>query len=239
MRLIQIPIKFLGLLAALTLVPAAPAFASLVAGVVAIEQTNLPPAIQSALPRAKRGDSEAQFKIGTAYHEGLGVLRDYAEAARWWRKAAMQGHANAQYNLGVMYHQGEGIRQDQAEGAMWWRKAAEHGHAEAQYNLGLIYASGRGVPVDYQEAAKWYRMAAVQGGEKAQYNLGVLYAKGDALPANYIQALVWFSVAAAASPPGELREKATYNRDIVASRLTPEEVGEAQRLAQELIKTAN
>jgi TPR repeat protein len=239
MRLVQAPIKNLCLIAALTLAPAGPASASLVAGVVAIEQASLPPSVQAALPRAKRGDSDAQYEIGTAYHEGRGLARDYAEAARWWRKAAARGHVDAQYNLGVMYHRGQGIRQDRAEAALWWRKAAEQGHAEAQYNLGLIYASGRGVPVDYKEAAKWYRMAAVQGGEKAQYNLGVLYAKGDALPANYIQALMWFSVAAAASPPGELRDKAAYNRDIVASRLTPEEVGEAQRLAQELIKTAD
>jgi TPR repeat protein len=40
---------------------------------------------------------------GTMYANGWGVPRDYAEALRWYRKAADQGDANAQGNLGTMY----------------------------------------------------------------------------------------------------------------------------------------
>ncbi len=43
------------------------------------------------------------------YDEGLGVTQDYAEAMKWYRKAAEQGHAGAQHNLGFMYTEGQGI----------------------------------------------------------------------------------------------------------------------------------
>jgi TPR repeat protein len=47
------------------------------------------------------------------------VLQDYAEAARWYRKAAEQGNAIAQTNLGTMYFQGQGVPQDYAEAVRW------------------------------------------------------------------------------------------------------------------------
>ena len=42
---------------------------------------------------AGRGDAGAQFVLGLRYHNGAGVPRDHAEAARWLRLAAEQGHA--------------------------------------------------------------------------------------------------------------------------------------------------
>jgi TPR repeat protein len=50
--------------------------------------------------------------------------QDYAEAARWYRKAADQGHAEAQFNLGVMYLDGQGVAQDYVQSHMWMNLAA-------------------------------------------------------------------------------------------------------------------
>jgi TPR repeat protein len=36
------------------------------------------------------------------YYSGLGVPKDFAEAAKWYGKAAGQGEANARHNFGVM-----------------------------------------------------------------------------------------------------------------------------------------
>ena len=36
---------------------------------------------------------------------GQGVPQDYAEAVKWYRKAAEQGDVNAQHNIGLMYTQ--------------------------------------------------------------------------------------------------------------------------------------
>jgi TPR repeat protein len=40
------------------------------------------------------------------------VIQDYAEAANWYRKAAVQGDAFAQSNLGGIYADGHGVIQD-------------------------------------------------------------------------------------------------------------------------------
>jgi TPR repeat protein len=37
------------------------------------------------------------------YEKGQGLAQDYAEALKWYRKAADQGNADAQYGLGGMY----------------------------------------------------------------------------------------------------------------------------------------
>ena len=97
------------------------------------------------------------------YHDGKGVTQDYAEAAKWYRKAADQGIAEAQQNLGVMYENGQGVPQNPAEAVKRYRRAAEQGNATAQYNLGVNYENGQGVPKDDAEAAKWYRLAAGAG----------------------------------------------------------------------------
>ena len=40
-------------------------------------------------------DAEAQYELGARYVNGQGVPESYAEAVKWWRKAAEQGHLDA------------------------------------------------------------------------------------------------------------------------------------------------
>ena len=58
------------------------------------------------------------------YATGRSVLKDDAEAAKWFRLAAEQGVASAQYDLGLSYAFGEGVLKDAAEAARWFRLAA-------------------------------------------------------------------------------------------------------------------
>ena len=46
--------------------------------------------------KAKQGDAGAQFMLGDCYYRGEGVEKDFAEAVKWYRKAAAQGDASAQ-----------------------------------------------------------------------------------------------------------------------------------------------
>ncbi len=171
----------------------------------------------------------ADFSDGVAaYNRG-----DYGTAFSEWKPLAEQGNAGAQFNLGQMYFYGRGVPQVYAAAVRWYRRSAEQGHANAQYNLGVMCYKGRGVPQDYAEAVKWYRKAAEQGNDSAQFNLGVMYTKGRGVPQDYVQAHMWYNLAAAGSPPGEDRDSAAKNRDIVAERMTPAQIAEAQRLARE------
>lgn len=125
---------------------------------------------------------------------------------------------------------GHGVPQDYAEAVKWYRLAADEGLPEGQLFLGLMYWSGLGVPQDYVEAAKWYHHAANQWLTEAQHRLGVMYANGQGVPQDYVQAHMWFNLAGSAG-----NADAVKFRDIVAERMTPDQIAEAQRLAGEWI----
>jgi TPR repeat protein len=186
-------------------------------------------------PLAEQGYVKAQFNLGIMYHNGEGVPQDYTEAMKWYRRAAEKGLADAHYNLGVMYNNGEGVLQDYTEAKKWFRKAAEQGYAKAQYNIGSMYHKGEGVPQDYTEAMKWYRKAAGQGHADAQYFLGAMYGTGQGVPQDSVLAYMWLTLAASrfSASEGEKRGKALLNGEIIASKMTPEQIAEAQRLARE------
>jgi len=73
------------------------------------------------------------------------------------------------------------------------------------------------------------RNAAERGDSEAQCQLGIMYAKGEGVLHDDATAYAWLSLASAR---GE--EFAIKNRDIVADKLTPEQRGKAQILANEL-----
>ena len=52
------------------------------------------------LKAAEQDYPGGQIMVGTYYEKGMGVEQDYAEAAKWFRKAADQGNEYAQYELG-------------------------------------------------------------------------------------------------------------------------------------------
>lgn len=53
--------------------------------------------------------SEEMCDLGDKHYYGIGVEQNYAEAVKWYRKAAEQGNAKAQYNLGSCYYNGKAL----------------------------------------------------------------------------------------------------------------------------------
>jgi TPR repeat protein len=78
---------------------------------------------------------------------------------------------------------------------------------------------------NYAEAALWFRKAAEQGNAVAQKNLGDLYGIGRGVPQDYITALMWYNLAEAA---GYIAK----NRDLLAKKMNPTDISEAQRRAK-------
>ena len=89
--------------------------------------------------------------FGDMYLQGHGVPLDYAESAKWYRKAAEQGSVAAQNNLGVAYVWGFGVPQDNVEAYTWFSMAADQGFLGA--------ASGR------EAAAKWMTNDELERGQ--------------------------------------------------------------------------
>jgi uncharacterized protein len=153
---------------------------------------------------------------------------DYETAAKEVRKSAEGGNATAQNRLGLLYDEGQGVPQNYGQAKQWFEKAAEKGHAGAQVNLGTLYLLERGVPQSDQMALFWFRRAAGQGDAVAFAKLGLMYAQGRGVPRDFIQAHMWYNLAGA---NGERR--AAAERDTLATRMTPAQIAEAQKLARE------
>ncbi len=126
-------------------------------------------------------------------------------------------------------------RRDYAEATQLTIMFAEQGDAISQYILGNAYSSGgnmysggQDVPPSDGKAARWYRSAAEQGYLLAQSALAWMYLRGDGVPQDYVLAHMWFSLAAAQGS-----NSAKEQRDIVADRMTPDQIAEAQRMARE------
>ncbi len=81
---------------------------------------------------------------------------------------------------------------------------------------------------DYATALTEFRPVAQQGDADAEFILGVMYSKGQGVPQDDVQAHMWLSLAAAQS-----KESYRKSRDILAERMTPAQLAEAQRLARE------
>jgi TPR repeat protein len=82
------------------------------AGMEAYQRGDYTAALSEFRPLADQGLATAQTNLGIMYHDGLGVLQDFAEAIMWYEKAAIQGNVFAFYNLGLMYAKGNAVAQD-------------------------------------------------------------------------------------------------------------------------------
>ena len=112
------------------------------------------------------------------------------------------------------------------------RLRAEQGDPIAQFEIGELYDTGEGVSRSLATAAEWYRLAAEQEHVRAQINLGRMYDTGEGVPQNYVLAHMWLNLAASRGV-GDVGRNAVRLRTIITTRMTSEQIGEAQRLARE------
>jgi hypothetical protein len=120
------------------------------------------------------------------------------------------------------------VRNDYSTAFRIFGSLAAQGHARAQYNLGAMYVQGHGVAQDYAEAAKWFRLAAAQGDAEAKSNLAVMYAQGKGVSQDNGRALMW-AILSAVSGDADMVKK----RDIIAKRMTPQQIAQAQKMAND------
>jgi TPR repeat protein len=158
---------------------------------------------------------------------------DYPTALKLVRPLAEQGNAAAQFKLATLYGKGNGVPQDSAIAVDWYRKAADQGNVAAQHSLGAMYVTGLGVPQNFAEGAKWLRKAADQGDGVAQYNLALMYEQGQGVEPDPVAAWKWFELASKRFPnDAERRNRAVQGRDRIATKLAPDKLAQARKLAQ-------
>jgi len=90
----------------------------------AYDRSNYQTSLKIWLAEAGKGNHDAEYYVGKIYEGGLGTTPDYAEAARWYAKAAAAGHSASQFSLGQLYEKGLGVPADSAKAFDLYRRAA-------------------------------------------------------------------------------------------------------------------
>lgn len=116
------------------------------------------------LVAAESDNSQAQMVLGGMYEIGVGVARNDAKCAYWWKRASDNGHVNATKALGSMYFSGRGVPLDYAKAMALYLTAAELGHPHAMKYVALGYKRGLGLPQNDVKAAEWAEKASAFDG---------------------------------------------------------------------------
>ena len=146
--------------------------------------------------KAEAGDPQSETMLALAYHAGVLLKRNDAEALRLLHQAAEQGSMAAEESLGIFAEMGIGMEPAPADAMNWYQKAAQKGSLDADTDIALMYAGGKGVAKDNAQALIWFRRAADGGDAAAQYNLALMYERGDGVPRDYKEAARWLTAAA-------------------------------------------
>lgn len=123
--------------------------------------------IENIRRRAKAGDPNARYELGCIYYVGRGIDRDYAEAFRWYMKAAEQGHNSGLCDVGYCYRNGHGVPQDFAIAFRYYMKVAQQGCPTGAFWVAHAYEHGEGVPRDIHQAVRWYEISGNRGDRDA------------------------------------------------------------------------
>jgi len=140
----------------------------MVAAIGAVEMKSQSATSGGSEPIGKPESNPLQdFARARGLSKGDGVPQDFAEAARYYQRAAESGYAPAQHQLGVAYAKGWGVVQNHQEAVLWYERAAGQGLPEAQHDLAVRYVLGLGTTKDIAKGVEWYRKAAAQGWEES------------------------------------------------------------------------
>lgn len=149
------------------------------------------------IERAKGGNPLHQYVLADVYFYGEGMPRNYAEAAKWYKKAARKGRVEAALFLGVIYDLGGyGTKTDPTKAAQWYRKAAEAGNWLAQNRLGRLYHMGLGLLRDDKQAVFWFEKSAKHKYPSALVNLGKMFMDGLGVSKDTTRAISLYKEAA-------------------------------------------
>jgi len=191
-------------------------------------------ALSEASKRAQQNDPAAMTLLGELYAQGLGVPRDDAKAADWYKLAAGKGDRNAMFALAMFNLEGRAGPKNPDEAAHWLSDAAKLGHPAAEYDLGLLYLQGQQFPRDDARAAELFRAAAAAGNPEAQYALATMYKDGRGVEKDLNKAMQYMGLASLAGNLDAMVEYAIAEFNGTGG-VTKNEAGAAQLL----LKAAN
>jgi TPR repeat protein len=177
--------------------PALPAEADFLVGIVAYERGDFDTAYAELNAPDTRNVPEAKFYLGRMYLFGSGVAADPERGIALLAEAAGAGVLDAAIALAQAYDLGRTLPKDRMAGYRYWLVAAELGHGKAMLEVGLRLESGETPEgADPAAAADWLARAAAAGEIVANAYLGELYEQGLGVAQDRAEAERLYRVAA-------------------------------------------
>ncbi|OGT05857.1 MAG: hypothetical protein A2103_03785 [Gammaproteobacteria bacterium GWF2_41_13] len=180
--------------------------------------------VESCLPLANAGNSEAQLKLGEVYLQAMQANKitptdeNLNNIYSWFKKPATEGFAKAQFHLG-MYYFGIANRANACEETMEAlpkvpkeQRRVIIGAIQSVFNSSTHYdlynpqdiaticlnqkAKNLILAYYYDNAFNWFLKAANQNDSDAQVNLAMMYSNGVGVDQDNAKAVRWFVRAA-------------------------------------------
>lgn len=132
------------------------------------------------LQRAHQPDAMMAWCIrGVLYLSEEGIREDFAEAKKWFQKAALRNNSWGNMGMGFLACAEAKEKKDYTIPMQWFQKAADQDDSWAQILLGFIAFSGNEEkPPDLIEATQWLRKSAENNNTWGQ-TLFYMYKLGD------------------------------------------------------------
>ena len=152
--------------------------------------------------QAERGDASAEHNLAARFEQA----KDYAQAIKWYERAAAHGSEMSAMNLAQMYEKGIGVKADPAEAIRRYKVLAGQGNGEARYRLAVLAESSG----DYAQAADLHQRSIDRGDFRAMLNLGEMHEQGRGVKQDVKRAVALYERAADRSPWARARLGVLY-----------------------------
>jgi TPR repeat protein len=189
-------------------------------------------------PLAEANDATAELLLGRLYLARPSASPDEGceGGVKWLLRSAEQGNTEAAMQLADVYLRGDCVARNEANAVRWYARAADDGDPDAPEAIGELYLHRGTAEPDLWQAERWFLFGANRLNPSACYHLGLMHARGIGMPADQMEGYVWLDVAVNLAPYySEILESALRERDRVRELLTPIQVRNAGRRADELL----
>lgn len=117
----------------------------------------------------EKGNSDALVDMGNIYYNGYANIKkgNYAEAQKYWSKAAEKGNPHGYFNIGILYLYGNGVEKDVNKTINYWTQSADLDNSHAMVALGNLYFDKKALTRDVKNAYLWFKKAVDNGNTKA------------------------------------------------------------------------
>lgn len=153
---------------------------------------NVEKAISYLTSAADQSNTEAMWKLGEVYENGLGVKKDLLMALDWYRKSKQSEVINSRVSF-IKLNNDQLVNKPVSAVIVELENKAKKNDAEAEFKLGNIYDEGKLTEQNLAKAHFWYKKAAINNHSYSKLMLGYFLCRGIGTEINKTKANDWLT----------------------------------------------